>query len=126
MATRGRNSCDHKTMATRGFLKFLTISIEEIDARPGGGPLGTTTLKNPSYKVYFRIATAKQWWEREYIIDNKENVNVLAKFVNTITYATVKEVYARFKNKSANQINNSNNIEVQAEFKDDTNKHKPE
>ena len=124
MATRGRNSCDHKTMATRGFLKFLTISIEEV--RQGGGPLSTTRLEEPTYKIHMRIATPHQWWEREYTINIKKNVNVIAKAVNTVTYTAVKEVYARFKNKSTNQINNSNNIEVQAEFKDGTNKHKPE
>lgn len=123
IATEGVRA-GHKRLAVLGF-GFVTITIEEV-GRSGGGPLGTTKLKNPSYKVYMRITASKQWWEREYIIDSNKNVNIFAKLVNTITYATVKQVYARFKNKGANQINNSNNIEVRAEFKDDTNKHKPE
>ena len=98
-----------------GFRPFdIVVEIEEIRA---GGPVGTTRGEPPKYNIRIYLADGKRWWDHEYEIEQKRDLNVVARWINTVAYDAVKSVYARFnKRKVINK--HSSNINVTAKFND--------
>ena len=134
IATEGANTCRpdaYCIQAVLGFKKIVTVVIEEVADRAGGGPLGTTKLRPPKYKVYFKVAFQGRWtkihWEREFEVEKNPYLNVTAKLVNDAKYAAVQKAFVKYAElKSVKQINKSNEIKVTARLKDDgNNKDKP-
>lgn len=125
IATEGMNTCRsdaHKFVAVLGIWKVVQIIIDED--RAGGGPLGTTELTggrprktDVGYKLTIKISTSRQWWEREYYIEKKKNINVFARFLNHQIYNAVRRAFVVFEKRK--MINNTKkDIKVSAKFND--------
>lgn len=98
-----------------GFRPFeIVVEIEEVRA---GGPTRTTKVTPPKYKVRIYIANKERWWDHEYEIEKKHDINVVARWVNDVVYDAVRSVYARFNKRKMINKHNSN-INVSAKFND--------